>query len=257
MKTLIDFSAVRPKGIDIKALGYDGVLRYLSTSDWKRLTIAEVKDYHANGLGVGVVFEDAANNPLGGKNSGEADAAKALAQAKALGIPDSIPIYFAVDFDTTPEQQVVIDEYLRGCASIIGADRVGVYGSFYVIERCFKNGTAKWFWQTLAWSGKQVSTHNHILQNLKSPKINGTDDNEAVDNWGGWYAEAPTPAPVQEAKSKVETELRDALKYAHGIEIGEFIDPQDQRLMAEHLRLLKDSELSARKMVDRVREAVL
>ena len=419
MKNLIDFSAARPKGKDIKALGIDGVLRYLCTSDWKRLTADEVKDYHANGLGIGVVFEDAANNPLGGKKQGVADATKALSQANALGFPASVPIYFAVDFDTTPAQQATIDEYLRGAASVIGADRVGVYGSFYVVERCAANKTAKWFWQTLAWSGKQVSKYNHILQNLKPPKIKDTDENEAVDNWGGWYgsvAPAPTPAPSgplyfryghakellvkvgdtvkkgqkigtigkggpnnfsahvhfdipknklnpwtafvinkskefvaenyqdpepykyivlpnfshegldflefyqystgpayhpgddlnsgsgdsdfghpffsacdgvvvyayneegsnngwgrllvieernssnpnppMEGKSKVEPELRDALKYAHDIEIGEYIDPQDQRLMAEHLRLLKDSEMAARKKVDAVRDIV-
>ena len=418
MKSLIDFSAARPKGSDIKALGYDGVLRYLCTSDWKRLTAAEVKDYHANGLGIGVVFEDAAANALGGKKAGVSDATKALSQANALGFPVSIPIYFAVDFDSKPEQQATIDEYLRGAASVIGAERVGVYGSFYVVERCAANKTARWFWQTLAWSGKQVSKHNHILQNLKTPKIKDTDENESVDNWGGWYGNSPAPAPTptgqryfryghanelfvkvgdkvkagqkigtigkggpnnfsahvhfdiileklanwtsfvigkskqwvaahhadpepykkivlpnfshegldylefwqypggpayhpgddlnsgggdtdfgdpfysatdgvvvyayngpdsnngwgkllvieesnssnpnppMDGKSKVEPELRDALKYAHDIEIGEFIDPQDQRVMAEHLRLLKDSEMAARKKVDQVRGIV-
>lgn len=70
----------------------------------------------------------------------------------------------------------------------------------------------------------------------------------------------PTPAPSQPVivgKTRVEPELRDALKYAHNIDIEEFTDPQGQRLMAEHLMLLKNSELQARDRVERVRRVVL
>lgn len=252
MVELIDFSYARPLGNAIKDAGYAGVIRYLSSNPAKNLTPAEIRDYQNNKLEIGVVWEDIANAPLLGFDRGSIDAKKALTQANALGFPVSVPIYFACDWDTTPAQQVQIDDYLKGCASIIGAKRVGVYGSFYVVERCFNNKTASWFWQTLAWSGKQVSTHNHILQDLKDPKIASTDHNTSVDEWGGWTIGA-TPIPTM---STVLPELRDALKFAHDIEIGDNIDPQDQTLMAERLVALKNSETEALKKIDAIKNLI-
>ena len=85
----------------------------------------------------------------------------------------------------------------------------------------------------------------------------GTDSN---NGWGKLLVveenNQPNPNPPMEGKSKVEPELRDALKYAHDLEIGEYIDPKDQLLMAEHLRLLKDSEMATRKKIDAVRGIV-
>lgn len=187
---LLDFSYARIKGKDIKAKGYDGVLRYLSYTPGKNLSKEEIKDYHANGLGIGVVWETTARRTLSGKEGGLSDATEALKQSNALGFPSTKPIYFAVDFDVAEKYQIFIDDYLTACASVIGAERVGVYGSYYVIERCFSNKTASWFWQTLAWSKKQVSTHNHIYQNGKTPGFPNTDENESKEIWGGWYYDA-------------------------------------------------------------------
>lgn len=202
MGKLVDYSWARPGGAALKAAGYTGALRYLSSSVGKNLSASEAKDLHDNEIAIGLVWEDSANAPLLGFNQGVTDAKKALSEANSLGFPASLPIYFACDFDSTPAQQVEIDAYLKGCASIIGSSRVGVYGSFYVIERCAANGTAAWFWQTLAWSGGQISAHCHIYQNGKSAFGGGCDVDEAKqENWGQWIpavavVEAPIPAPI-------------------------------------------------------------
>lgn len=65
------------------------------------------------------------------------------------------------------------------------------------------------------------------------------------------YGKPATTEP-QPGKSPVEPVLRDALKFAHDIEIGDYIDPKDQILMAERLVELKKSELAARDKVGKI-----
>ena len=202
----IDYSWARPSGAAIKAAGYTFACRYLSSdTTGKTLSSTEAKDLLDNGISIPLVWEDAANAALGGESQGVSDATKALAEAEALGLPGDRPIYFAVDFDSTPAQQVQIDAYLKGVASVIGEARVGVYGSFYVCERCSQNGTAKWFWQTLAWSGGQQFSGNNIYQNGQSAFGSGADvDNGQTADIGAWEAGSTAnpvtpsaPAPVQ------------------------------------------------------------
>ncbi len=204
---LIDYSFSRPGGKSIKEKEYSGVLRYLSYSPGKNLSTEELKDLQDNNLAVGLVWEQGAKNALNGKQQGKNDATEAIKQAESLGFPNDRPIYFAIDFDSTPEQQIQIDEYLLGCASIIGENRTGVYGSFYVIERCHANNTASWFWQTLAWSGGQISSHCHIYQNGQGDFNGGADVDEAKqEDWGGWQCKeklTPNPALVS---STINTE---------------------------------------------------
>ncbi len=66
----------------------------------------------------------------------------------------------------------------------------------------------------------------------------------------------PNPEIPMDGKSKVLPELRDALQFAHDVNIGEHIDDEDQRLMANRLTELKRSELAAREKVEKVREVV-
>jgi hypothetical protein len=199
MTKLIDFSFSRFSGASIKAAGFSGALRYLSSTPSKCLTAEEATDFIANGLSFGLVWEDTANAALLGFNQGVSDAKKALSQANTLGYPGCV-IYFAVDFDSTPEQQTQIDDYLRGVASIIGLSKTGVYGSFYVCQRCQTSGTAAWFWQTLAWSGGQIASNIHIYQNGQSAMGGGADVDEArQENWGQISPNDGTspPEPIQ------------------------------------------------------------
>ena len=207
MTKLIDFSFSRFSGASIKAAGFSGALRYLSSTPSKCLTAEEATDFIANGLSFGLVWEDTANAALLGFNQGVSDAKKALSQANTLGYPGCV-IYFAVDFDSTPEQQTQIDDYLRGVASIIGLSRTGVYGSFYVCQRCQTSGTAAWFWQTLAWSGGQIASNIHIYQNGQSAMGGGADVDEArQENWGQISPNDGTspPEPIQTTPVSIPT----------------------------------------------------
>ena len=203
MTKLLDFSWARPGAAAIKKAGYAGVLRYVSSTTGKNLSSSELRDYQDNGLYVGIVFEDGARNALMGFEQGIIDAKKALSLCNSLGFVN-MPIYFAVDFDTTPEQQTEIDQYFKGINSIIGVSRTGAYGSYYIMLRCKASGFVSWFWQTLAWSGGQVADFIHIYQNGQSAFGGGADVDEAKqDNWGQYIPEA-TPQ-IQEVVSTPET----------------------------------------------------
>lgn len=214
----LDYSWGRPNLDTVKAQGYSFVARYLAAyGGGKEISAGEAAQIRARGLGLVLVYEQYAKRPAEGRAAGVADAKTALAQARSVGFPDDRPIYFAVDWDTTPGDQAAIDEYLKGAASVIGADRVGVYGSFYVVERCAKNGSAKWFWQTYAWSGGQVSSHTHFLQYLNGQTVGGAavDFNESKKSdfgaWGiggGTTAPAPTPAPAPSTSGGVYTVVK-------------------------------------------------
>lgn len=54
-------------------------------------------------------------------------------------------------------------EYLRGDGDVLGVDRVGVYGEADVVDRAHRDGVARWFWQTNAWSRRRISPHAHMV----------------------------------------------------------------------------------------------
>lgn len=185
----IDYSSGMPNLAAAKAAGYGFVVRYAATTQ-KGITKAEVDKLHASGLGIALVYESYAGRAKEGRVSGVADGKTALTNARAIGFPDSRPIYFAVDYNAPIADYVLIDAYLGGVASIIGASRVGVYGSYAVIEHCQSAHTAQWLWQTYAWSGGKISTYAHFRQYLNGTTVGGAsvDLNETYkEDFGAWF----------------------------------------------------------------------
>lgn len=104
-------------------------------------------------------------------------------------MPSDRPIYFSVDWDAGSGDWADIDAALRGAASVIGAARVGVYGSYLTVEHCRRVGTARWFWQTYAWSNGAWSPYAHIQQYRNGVTIGGADCdlNRAMQpDYGQW-----------------------------------------------------------------------
>lgn len=208
MQEGVDYSWARPGGAALRAAGKRFAARYLYADGQggKGLDVSELQDLQANGIEVPVVYESYAARAKEGRAAGQADARAAQAALVAVGLPSGMPIYFAVDYDTPEGDQPAIDEYLRGAADVIGANRVGVYGSFYVCKRTRANGTAKWLWQTYAWSGGQVLDGIHLFQYRNGQDLNGAVDfcRAMQDNYGqpskfgaaAPTAPAPTPAPA-------------------------------------------------------------
>lgn len=208
----LDYSSSRPDLSAVKKAGYGFVARYLFTPvpGGKGISKAEAMAIRAAGLGLVLIYEWFAGRAKEGRAAGGADGLQALAQARAIGFPDTRPIYFAVDYNAPSSDQPAIDEYLKGAAAAIGIGRVGVYGSYGVVERCFASGSAKWFWQTYAWSAGKVSTHTHFLQYKNGQTIGGAsvDLNESKQaDFGAWTKEVevakPIPVPPVVAKPNI------------------------------------------------------
>src|SRR5664280_1465480 len=208
----IDYASARPDLDEVKSGGFAFVARYVcALVGTKIITKVEADAIKAHGLGLVLVYEQYEKRPLEGRSAGSSDAIVALAQSIAAGFPSDRPIYFAVDFDARPADQPAIDEYLRGAAEVLGLARVGVYGGINLIDRCFASGTAKWFWQTGAWSYGKESTHANFVQMtaLNGSVIGGVkvDINETrQDDIGGAWMPGPVVKPVP---TKAELKLID------------------------------------------------
>lgn len=198
----IDYAWSHPSTAAILGYGAKWVARYLCASnDGKRLIPSERKLLHDAGLGIALVYEDETGGPLKGYAHGVDDASRAVAQAKALGLPIGLPIFYAIDFDATPGNQTAINAYLDGCAYVHSEQyAVGAYGGYYSIRRSFDAGKIRYGWQTYAWSGGQWDGRAQLRQ-VRNGITVGTADCDRNERWsndaGVWYpggTGAPTMA---------------------------------------------------------------
>jgi hypothetical protein len=146
-----DYSAGRPSAAALKAAGFGGVIRYvgLGKAD-KRITAAEYQDMVANGVQVLLVAEldstdawEAADDYA----NGVSHAGMALADARALGIPDSVGIAAAADAHATASQVADAVNYCRGFRDVLGLARTGFYGFRETLTAVHDAGMASWFWR--------------------------------------------------------------------------------------------------------------
>jgi hypothetical protein len=164
----LDFASGRPGAANVISAGYGFVCRYLSSGGpglpGKQLLPWEADDYRNHGVDIVANWETTADRMKYGRSAGAADATMALAQVLACGGSANRPIYFSADWDAREAEQGLIDEYLRGAASVIGVEQVGIYGGYWPVKRALDAGTARWAWQAQAWSGGNVDPRIHILQ---------------------------------------------------------------------------------------------
>ncbi len=188
----VDYSWGRPDLDTLRRLGYRFAVRYLSYDAppyGKVLTRHEAQAISDAGLGVVLVWEWQVNDALGGHTKGIQHAREAVRQAREIGAPDDVVIYFAVDFDPNPTQWGTVRGYFEGVCSVIPFERVGVYGGIRTIDFCHTNSLARWLWQTYAWSGGQWHTQAHARQYRNGAQVAGADVdlNEAMAGYIGQF----------------------------------------------------------------------
>jgi hypothetical protein len=190
----VDYAWGHPNYDALKRAGVKFAMRYISHDPGKDLTVGERDELWKRGIGVGLVYESTSGRALQGKAAGVADAEYARHRAAALGLA-GIPIYFAVDFDANDKQKPLIANYFRGAVSVLGHDRVGDYGSYYVVRYLHDHNVCKWHWQTYAWSGGQLHPAAHIHQYRNGVSIAGLscDLNHGVSNNGSIRHARPQP----------------------------------------------------------------
>ncbi|GAA1853690.1 glycoside hydrolase domain-containing protein [Actinomadura bangladeshensis] len=186
----IDYAWGRPGAAALKRAGAKFACRYLShDTTGKNLTRSEADELSDAGIWVVVVWESTAKRPLAGRSAGAADARDAAAQARACGMPDDRPIYFAADWDAAASQQDEINAYLDGAASVIGRDRVGLYGGYGPVKRAFDAGKIAYGWQTYAWSGGRWDARAQLQQYSNDHTVNGVGvdyDRAVKSDYGQW-----------------------------------------------------------------------
>jgi len=210
----VDYAWGRPGASALKAAGKTFAARYLSHStSGKNLTHAEAVALSNAGIWLVVVWETGANRALDGHTAGAQDARDALAQAKACGMPNDRPIYFAVDFDASSGQKTAILNYFRGVASVIGTARTGMYGGYYPIKWAFDAGVIHWGWQTYAWSGGRWDSRAQLRQYSNDHVIGGVGldyDRSTKSDYGQWkVGSSPnvTPAPPAPSSNTEEDDM--------------------------------------------------
>lgn len=197
MPLACDYSFARPDPAAVKAAGYVAVLRYLSGgNNPKDLTGAEASALHAEGLNIGVVWETTGTDFSGGAAQGAADARAANAEANTIGVPATVPIFFAIDTNADPASVLA---YFRGARDASGRQVRG-YGSDAVIDALAQDGFAKG-WQTEAWSGSTVSPNAALYQRVTPTlAVAGAageyDEDVILDPSLPWWTPAPAPAPA-------------------------------------------------------------
>ncbi|WP_018750692.1 DUF1906 domain-containing protein [Paenibacillus sanguinis] len=193
----------------IATAGYTFAARYLVPQrlGWKRLNRAEAEAITAAGMKVISVFETSASRPAGGSAAGQVDGAEAFKEAKLIKQPVGSVIYFAVDYDAQAKDFDKIEAYLKAAASQIPGYKVGVYGSYRVIEEMSKRKAASAFWQTYAWSGGKKSSKANVYQYKNGQSLTGmtVDFNESYGGEGWWdTSEADKPVTPPAIKHKVQ-----------------------------------------------------
>jgi photosystem II stability/assembly factor-like uncharacterized protein len=149
----------------LKRKGVGVVVRYVGASKWKSLTRREANALRSAGIDIAAVYETKADWMLGGRKAGVAAAKKARAAVRACGGPKYPFIYLACDVPT--KRYSTVNACLRGAASVLGANKVGIYGSYSVCDNALKSGYATKAWQTEAWSSGKVLSRAALYQNAR------------------------------------------------------------------------------------------
>lgn len=164
----IDYSRGGPlTSWQLRAAGKSFVGRYAvndTSPNGRGITAAEYAELTAGGIAVFLYWESSEGWMTGGYAEGVQAAINAQNNINRAGMPYGTPVYFACDFDADENHQAAIDDCLRGCAEVLGPERVGLYAGYWPLLRAKQNGTARWFCQTLAWSGGRLLDGVHLYQ---------------------------------------------------------------------------------------------
>lgn len=186
----VDYAWSGPSPAALAAAGKKFACRYGGPgSDGKQLHADELAALQAAGIDVVANAEGSAAG-FKGTAAGESWATQARDHFGGLGMPAGRPIYFSIDWDAGSGDWAAIDAALAGAASVIGAAQVGVYGSYDTMAHCRAAGSARWFWQTYAWSGGRApASYVHLYQYRNGVTIGGADcdlTRALLPDYGQW-----------------------------------------------------------------------
>lgn len=161
-------------------MGCVGVVRYVGPGNRGRdVTGAERDRLHADGLGLGLVWETTATAALAGWAAGRYDFEAANRWADLLRFPADRPIFYAVDTDVTPAQVAgPIADTFAGAISNPNLRPCRPYGEADVIDGLVTLGVVDCGWQCYAWSHARRSAHRCLFQRYPPIMDSTVDYNE-------------------------------------------------------------------------------
>lgn len=174
----------------MKRAGKDFVVRYLSpdttNNPQKQLEAGELAAIRAAELAVCVVWETGRSRATDGYGAGQTDAHAADAYREHLGMPDDMPIHWAIDEDLTG---AAVEAYARGWASVLGVARCGAYGGIRPLAYLLDRGLITYAWQTYAWSGGELEPRATAYQYDNDETVAGNIvdlDAALAHDYGQW-----------------------------------------------------------------------
>lgn len=190
----VDFSWDKPNGKELYNAGYRFVVGYESPQSGKNVSKAQVDAYRAAHLAVGFVEEDSGRELLG--SSGPSLVKSADAKMKAIGVPETVPLFVAVDFNPTSAQLPVLAAHIKAARAAV-ARPVGIYGSYRLLKYLFDNHVIEWGWQTYAWSNGARDPRAQFYQYSNNHQLaGGTVDYDYEEISGALWAGVPVPPPA-------------------------------------------------------------
>lgn len=219
MTSTVDYSYTYVGAATIAGGGYVGAERYLGY-DGRCLTAGERDELLAHGVGIGLIWETAADRSLDGYWAGWNDAEQANAYADGLGAP-IVSIWYATDFHASQAQiEGPIHEYYAGVRDC-GGRQPRVYGGAPVIDHCVTHIAGYgpgWQAAAASWSNYQLSPHACLLQEVEQIWGGAADtnvvlcpDNEIDWLWGRSGGDWFDMATEEDLRRVVEDVVNDVL----------------------------------------------
>ncbi len=193
MAGIVIDTATPVPGAALKAAGVTCVFRYLSSIHGPKIaTQAEVADLHANGIAIGLVYEDTINDMGAGLDGGIQHGKVAVYEAATLGAPAGTCIYFACDSNSVEPNTRDTLAAVTFIARHYGY-RAGWYGRADVGRIAIATGLVDFVWAVDTWPGGNDPSNVAVFQRANHPQFGvigiATDFDEAeMPDFGQWAA---------------------------------------------------------------------
>ena len=147
----LDYSAGEPATVAGAPYRIEFLIRYIGWPDNPKCISHYPGAYQrwtAAGLVVLLVAEGGTHDAAGGYPAGVAMAQRALADARAIGYPDTLPIFLAADgwLSTLGIPVATAMAYFSGGTAVLGAGRLGVYGFRDTLRAAQAQGIGTYRW---------------------------------------------------------------------------------------------------------------
>ncbi|ATY09828.1 DUF1906 domain-containing protein [Amycolatopsis sp. AA4] len=196
-----DYSGGQPSPSGLKAAGFDGVIRYAGLGRGrKRLTGPEYRTLVRGGLTVALVVELGTDDAWGSRNDddfarGVAFGQAGLADARAMGIPDSVMMACAADSHAAAYQLDDVVRFASGFASVVGRGRAGFYGFSETLRAVHDAGVVSWYWRCGSQPTAAERAWTHLWQRndgtVDVDQITCDIDEQYIELPGGGTGPAP------------------------------------------------------------------